>query len=107
MLGLTRHQAKIMKNYYIYILSNHTNSVLYIGFTGNLSKRLSIHRLSILGRFSSIYKLYKLVYFEVYSDAYSAIYREKQLKKWKRSWKVELIREINPYLKDLTSEINF
>lgn len=96
-----------MKKYYVYILTNHLNSVLYIGFTSNLSRRLMAHQLSINGRFSSKYNLYKLVYFEKYNDVYSAILREKQLKKWKRSWKLELIRSMNSKFVDLKYESNF
>ncbi|WP_276329869.1 hypothetical protein [Vibrio lentus] len=49
--------------------------------------------------------MHKLVYFEVIEDFKTAIDREKQLKKWNRSWKDELISEVNPNWNDLYDEI--
>ena len=88
--------------YYVYILSNWCDSVLYIGVTGNLPRRLYEHRNHLADGFSSKYNTNKLVYFEETSDVYSAISREKQLKNWSRSKKNELISNANPQWADLS-----
>ena len=88
--------------YFVYILSNWSDSVLYIGVTSNLPHRLYEHKNHLVDGFSSKYNTNKLVYFEETSDVYSAISREKQLKKWSRSKKNELIAKVNPQWADLS-----
>ena len=88
--------------YFVYILSNWSDSVLYIGVTSNLPRRLHEHKNHLVDGFSSKYNTNKLVYFEETSDVYSAISREKQLKKWSRSKKNELIAKVNPQWADLS-----
>jgi putative endonuclease len=90
---------------YIYILTNKNNTTLYIGVTSNLIKRIYEHKNSFVDGFSSKYKLKKLIYFEVFNNIQEAIKREKQLKKWNRSWKIELIKKLNPTFKDLYYDI--
>ncbi|MBR6582960.1 MAG: GIY-YIG nuclease family protein [Treponema sp.] len=90
-----------MNKYYVYILTNFTNSVLYIGVTGDLKKRVYEHKNKIFDGFTKKYNVNKLIYFEECSDVLSAIQREKNLKKWKRTWKWELVKKENPYLKEL------
>ena len=82
--------------YYVYILSNWDDSVLYIGVTSNLERRLYEHRNGLAEGFTKKYNVHKLVYFEHTNDVYSAISREKQLKKWSRSKKNILIGRMNP-----------
>ena len=89
--------------YFVYILSNWNDSVLYIGVTGNLPRRLYEHRSHLVDGFSSKYNAEKLVYFEETSDVYSAIAREKQLKGWTRKKKNDLIMKVNPEWKDLSA----
>ncbi len=89
------------KTFYVYILSNWNDSVLYIGVTGNLPKQLYEHRNHLVDGFSSKYNTHKLVFFESTNDVYSAISREKQLKKWNRSKKNALISQMNPHWQDL------
>ena len=89
--------------YFVYILSNWNDSVLYIGVTGNLSRRLYEHRNHLVDGFSSKYNTEKLVYFEETNDVYSAIAREKQLKGWTRKKKNDLIMKVNPEWKDLSA----
>ena len=89
--------------YYVYILSNWNDSVLYIGVTGNLPRRLYEHRNHLVDGFSSKYNTEKLVYFEETNDVYSAIAREKQLKGWTRKKKNDLIMKGNPEWKDLAA----
>ena len=88
--------------YYVYILSNWDDSVLYIGVTGNLPRRLYEHRNGLVDGFSKKYNVHKLVYYEHTGDVYSAISREKQLKKWRREKKNQLIETMNPQWRDLS-----
>ena len=91
----------MVKQYYVYILTNRTNNVLYIGVTNNLERRVFEHKLGLIEGFSKRYKLTKLIYFEESLSVVDAIVREKQLKNWHREWKLNLIKSINPGLKDL------
>ncbi len=95
-----------MKAGYIYILTNKTNAVFYVGVTSNLSRRMREHRDGVGSVFCRKYHIRKLVYYEQQIDIMSAIRREKQLKKWKRSWKIDLIRQRNPEMKDLLDKGN-
>ena len=87
--------------YFVYILSNWNDSVVYIGVTSNLPKRLYEHRNGLADGFTKKYTVHKLVYFEQTSDVYSALSREKQLKNWSRSKKNLLIEQQNPAWRDL------
>lgn len=89
--------------FFVYILSNWNDSVLYIGVTSNLPKRLYEHRNHLVLGFTSKYNVHKLVYYENTPDAYSAISREKQLKGWTRAKKNRLIESMNPEWKDLSA----
>lgn len=89
--------------YYVYILSNWDDSVLYIGVTNNLTRRLYEHRNGLADGFTKKYNVHKLVFFEQTNDIYSAISREKQLKNWSRSKKNALISAANPQWADLSA----
>ena len=91
-------------NYYVYIVTNPNNSVMYIGVTNNLERRLYEHKNKLIDGFTKRYNICKLVYFEHTTDVYSAITREKQLKGWKRSRKNALVETMNPEWKDLSEE---
>ena len=82
--------------YYVYILNNPDNNVLYIGVTNDLSRRLAEHRNEKADSFTKRYHVHKLVYFEEYSSPQYAIRREKQLKRWTRNKKNDLISAHNP-----------
>ena len=88
----------------VYILMNARNTVLYIGMTNNIERRMREHREGQVKGFTKHYRLRKLVYLETFSEVRDAIYREKQLKNWHREWKLNLIKERNPKLKDLSTE---
>ena len=90
-----------MKQYYVYILSNTFNSVLYVGVTNDLRRRLYEHKNLLVEGFTKKYHVHKLVYFEQTTDINSAIEREKQLKGWKRGKKERLIKSINPSMEEL------
>lgn len=92
--------------YFVYMLTNWDDSVLYIGVTSNLPRRLYEHRNHLADGFTKKYNIHKLVYFEQTNDVYSAISREKQLKRWSRSKKNALISRMNPQWKDLSEEWN-
>ena len=93
------------KTYYIYIMSNTKNTVLYIGMTNDLKRRVEEHKSNSIPGFTQRYCCHKLVYFETYSDVDQAIYREKQIKGWLRTKKDELIDSTNKERKDLYNEI--
>ena len=88
--------------YYVYILSNWSDSVLYIGVTSNLPRRLYEHKNGLADGFTKKYHVHKLVFYECTSDVYAAISREKQLKKWSRKKKEWLIGQMNPEWQDLS-----
>ena len=88
--------------YYVYMLSNWNNEVLYIGVTNNLQKRVYEHKHHLVEGFTDKYNVTKLVYFEETSDVHAAIEREKQLKKWRREKKNQLIESMNPHWNDLS-----
>ena len=90
-----------MKKNYVYILTNYTNTTLYIGVTSNIYQRINQHNDKVVDGFTSKYNLNKLVYVEEYSSIIDAIAREKQLKGWRRERKEELINSTNPEWKDL------
>ena len=90
--------------YYIYIITNKTNTTLYTGITSNLFSRIMEHREGIPGSFSKRYQLWKLVYYEVHPDKVSAINREKQIKAGSRQKKLDLINTMNPDWEDLLEE---
>jgi len=94
-----------LKDYYVYILTNKTNSVLYIGMTNDLKIRIFEHKNHLFGGFTDKYNVTKLVYFEVFLDAENAIIREKQIKNWHQDWKLSQISKINPNFNDLYKEI--
>ena len=89
-------------SYYVYILANWNNKVLYIGVTNNLVRRLYEHKNKVSDGFTSKYNVNKLVYFEVTTNVYSAISREKQLKCWSRMKKEAIINKMNPFWNDLS-----
>ena len=91
----------MQNNYYIYILSNWTNKVIYIGVTNNLSRRLYEHKNKLIDGFTKRYNLDKLVYYELFFNINEAINREKELKKWRREKKNKLIESLNPEWRDL------
>ena len=92
--------------YYVYILSNWNNKVLYTGITNNLERRIFEHKNHIFEGFTSRYNINKLVYFDSTEDVKQAIEREKQIKGWKRNKKVALIERINPDWHDLSEDWN-
>ena len=87
--------------YYVYMLTNKTNKVLYTGVTNNLKRRIYEHKNGLVDGFTKKYNVHKLVYFDYTTDVHSAISREKQIKGWTRAKKDVLINEFNPEWQDL------
>jgi putative endonuclease len=90
---------------YTYILSDSKRTTLYIGVTKYLLRRLEEHKAGLGSEFASKYKCDVLVYYERFENIYNAIEREKQLKRWHRDWKIDLIKKVNPELRDLSYEL--
>ncbi len=90
------------KTYAVYIMSNYSETSLYIGVTSNLQKRIWEHKNKIIKSFTKKYNVDKLVYYELTDSIESAINIEKQLKHWHRQWKINLIKRMNPEFKDLS-----
>ena len=84
------------QTYFVYILTNKYNRVLYTGVTNNLERRLYQHRNNLIPGFTSKYRCHKLVYFEQMPSAAAAIEREKQIKGWRRKKKITLVESANP-----------
>ena len=93
------------KNYYIYILTNKNNTVLYTGVTNDLKRRVYVHKEKINKGFTQKYNVDKLVYYEVFDTSESAILREKQIKGGSRKNKLFLIKNFNKEFKDLYYDI--
>ena len=93
------------KQYYVYIMTNKINTVLYTGVTSDLKKRIWEHKEKVIDGFTKNYNINKLIFFEIYNDPENAILREKQIKAGRRTKKVELIMGINPEWKDLYDKI--
>lgn len=89
-----------MNSYYIYIITNPNKTVLYIGVTNDLNRRLNGHYKNRGNKnsFATKYYCYNLIYFETFPNPCEAIAREKQLKKWSRKKKINLIETTNPNL---------
>ena len=90
------------KSYYVYILTNWNNKVMYVGVTNSLERRVYEHKQKLVEGFTQKYNINKLVYFEETSDVYSALEREKEIKKWRREKKNNLVLSANPDWKDLS-----
>jgi putative endonuclease len=92
-------------HYYVYLLTNWNNKVMYIGMTNDLARRVHEHRTHAVKGFTEKYNVHKLVYFEETSDVHAAIAREKEIKKWRREKKNALVVQNNPEWRDLGNDI--
>ncbi|MCF8278131.1 MAG: GIY-YIG nuclease family protein [Flavobacteriales bacterium] len=96
-----------LHNYFVYIITNKTKTVLYTGVTNNLERRLSEHKQPSTIRFTGKYKCHYLLYWERFQYVADAIAREKEIKGWRRQKKNELINGFNPnweFLNDSVKE---
>ena len=93
------------KSYYVYLLTNWNNKVIYVGVTNDLNRRLYEHKNKIVQGFTQKYNLNKLVYFEETNDINAAITREKEIKRWRREKKDKLVNQLNPNWIDLSEQV--
>ena len=93
------------KQYYVYIMTNKHNTVLYTGVTNDLVRRVLEHKEGRGSVFTSRYKLTKLVYYEITEDVRAAISREKQIKGGSRKKKDDLVASVNSEWRDLCDEL--
>ncbi|MEK7618412.1 MAG: GIY-YIG nuclease family protein [Patescibacteria group bacterium] len=93
------------KQYYVYIMTNYANTVLYTGVTNDLIRRGYEHKNKIVKGFTTKYNVNKLVYYEATENIESAILREKQIKAGSRQKKIDLINKSNPEWEDLYNQI--
>ncbi len=91
----------------VYIMTNITHTVLYIGVTSNLIVRVRQHKEKTdPDCFTAKYNCCKLVYFENFNRIEEAISKEKRLKNWHREWKVNLFNQFNSSWKDLSGTLD-
>ena len=95
------------KAYFLYIMTNQHDRVLYTGVTNDLYRRVVEHRAGRGSGFTSKYRVNMLVYYEVYDYVFDALEREKQIKGGARQRKIDLINEMNPGWLDLFDELQF
>ena len=93
------------RHYYVYIMTNKHNIVLYTGVTNDLKKRTWQHREKLVEGFTKRYNVTKLVYYEVSDDVRAAIAREKQIKGGSRQKKVDLVNSMNSGWRDLYDDL--
>lgn len=87
---------------FVYIISNFTNIVLYIGVTNNLERRIWEHKNhTIKNSFTDKYQVYKLLWYQEFLNPEEAITAEKKIKGWTRIKKINLIKNLNPEFKEL------
>jgi putative endonuclease len=96
---------RMNKQYYVYMMTNKINTVIYTGVTSGLEKRVYEHKHKMVDGFTKKYNITKLVYYEVTDDVKSAIEREKQIKAGSRDKKLQLVDSVNPKWKDLYSKL--
>lgn len=105
--NINNKTADFEKGWYIYIMTNRPNGVLYIGVTNDIKSRVLEHKNKLYKKsFTAKYNCDKLVYFEDFNNGAEAAVREKQLKKWNRQWKINLIEEVNPSWMDISMNWN-
>jgi len=99
--GNLGYNMKMGRQYYVYIMTNSRNTVLYTGVTNDLKRRVYEHKEKLVSGFTRKYSITKLVYYEVLEDIENAILREKQIKGGSRHKKIRLINSMNRGWNDL------
>lgn len=93
------------RQYYVYIMTNPRDTVLYTGISTDLKRRVYEHKKKMIDGFTKRYNIKKLVYYEVFEDPENAILREKQIKGGSRKKKIDLINKMNSAWLDLYEKI--
>ena len=96
----------MVKQYYVYIMTNKMNTVIYTGVTKDLLRRVFEHKEKLVKGFTERYNITKLVYYEIFENAENAIQREKQIKDGSRLRKIELVNSMNKEWRDLYEEMS-
>ena len=91
--------------YFVYLMANHLNTVMYCGQTHDLLKRVWEHKQGLVDGFTKKYRVTKLVFYEVADNREGALYREKQIKGYSRKKKMLLIESTNPTWRDLYNDL--
>ena len=94
-----------MRTFWVYILASRPRGTLYVGVTNDLIRRVFEHREGLIDGFTKEHCVKMLVYYEQHATAMVAIQREKNIKHWSRTWKIDLIRSMNPDWSDLWEEV--
>jgi putative endonuclease len=102
---MTKQSQVMEKQFYVYIMSNDSNTVTYTGVTSNIKRRVYEHKEKFVEGFTKQYNINKLVYYEILGDAINAITREKQIKGGSRHSKIKLIDSMNKDWRDLYYEL--
>jgi putative endonuclease len=95
----------MLKHFFVYILANCGRGVLYVGVTGDLTARITVHKAKLAPGFTKTYGVVLLVHYEEYASVIEARARERAIKRWRREWKFALIEKTNPAWRDLAEEI--
>jgi len=95
----------LSRHYYVYIMTNKHNTVLYTGVTNDLKKRAWQHREKLVEGFTKRYNINKLVYYEAFDEVRAAITREKQIKGGSRQKKIDLVNNMNSEWRDLYDDL--
>lgn len=91
--------------YFVYIMGSRPGGALYTGSTNNLRRRVEEHRSKQVPGHTATYNITILYWFEVHDIYANALLRERRIKGWKRAWKDQLIIEVNPAWRDVSSDI--
>jgi putative endonuclease len=103
LLRFARNEKNIMsKQYWVYIMTNKRNTVLYTGVTGNLPRRIEEHKNKNIKGFTQKYNVDKLIFAECFENINYALTTEKKIKGGSRQKKIDLVKSINPEFKELT-----
>lgn len=100
-----RLKLAMNRQYYVYITTNKSNTVLYTSVANNLTRRVYEHKEKLVDGFARKYKITKLVYYELFEDIENAIFREKQIKGGSRQKKIDLINTMNKEWRELYEEL--
>ena len=100
--GAKQSRGSMSKQYFVYLMTNQRNTVIYTGITSDLFRRVGEHKSKTIKGFTKKYNIDKLLHYEVFCTPEEAILREKQIKGGSRKKKMELIKKHNPEFKDLS-----
>ncbi len=92
------------KQYFVYMMTNYRQTVLYTGVSNSLERRVWQHKHGTFEGFTKRYKCDRLVHYEEYGEIDQAIAREKQIKGWTRAKKNALVAATNPEWRDLAAD---